>query len=41
MSEQSVRYVLDTDTVTYNQLSRVAVAERLAQVEPRQVVPQS
>ncbi len=37
MSEQSVRYVLDTDTVTYHQLGRVTVAERLVQVEPRQV----
>lgn len=32
---QSIRYVLDTDSVTYQQLGRERIVQRLAQVAPR------
>jgi tRNA(fMet)-specific endonuclease VapC len=35
MSAEAVRYVLDTDTITYHQLGRPAVVARLGQADPR------
>jgi tRNA(fMet)-specific endonuclease VapC len=36
-THSSVRYVLDTDSVTYQQLGRPAFVRRLAQIEPNLV----
>lgn len=33
----AVRFVLDTDSVSYQQLGRPAITARLAQIDPRQV----
>lgn len=37
MIADTVRFVLDTDSVTYHQLGRAAIVARLARVDPRQV----
>lgn len=37
MSASSVRFVLDTDSVTYQQLGRPAITARLARIDPLQV----
>ena len=37
MSASSVRFVLDTDSVTYQQLGRPAITARLARIDPTQV----
>src|SRR2546421_1930768 len=37
MSADAVRFVLDTDIVTYHQFGRPAIVARLAQVDPRHV----
>jgi tRNA(fMet)-specific endonuclease VapC len=37
MSDDTVRYILDTDTITYHQLGRSAIVARLTQLSPGQV----
>ena len=36
-AESSVRYVLDTDSITYQQLGRVAIVKRLSQIASTEV----